>query len=114
MSQSDLARLMREINDRYPFTAKQYPVIDRLAPSELRAFVVSHLVHHASKSLGKISAECEAADHGEKMDEEALFTATTKILINALQLATHLGLTANDLIQMVPACMKSNETPKTS
>ncbi len=102
MSPLDLDATIKHISDRYSFTSDRYPLIARLSPQERKAFAVSHSVHHMIKSIGKLSGECEAFDHGGALNEEVLREATVKMFINTLKLAEEIGMTADDLIAAVP------------
>lgn len=88
---TDLSSLMAVIGDRYKFTSNEYPGFDELPLQQKAAFIVRHSALHMMKSIGKIAAEAEAADHGKPMDSYELFTATTKMLVNVLKLAEELG-----------------------
>lgn len=104
---TDLVQLMAYVNGKYTFTPEHYPVLQGASAEEVQAFAISHSAHHMSKSLGKISAESEAHDHGGKLDFDALQIATAKMFVNTLRLASELGLNATQLAQMVPEVMKS-------
>ncbi len=104
---TDLKSLMDFINQRYRFNEQTYPGIAEPINAHGGRFAVNHSVLHMNKSLGAIAAQVEAADHGGEMDEAALETATTKMLVNVLKLASELGLTAEDLAAAVPEVMKS-------
>jgi hypothetical protein len=102
-----VSELMRFIGSRYVFNRDNYPGIEGMSQEEKRAFAVSHSAHHMTKSLGRISAECESWDYGNRMNEESLREATVKMLINTLKLAEELGISAGELIGSVPRLMKS-------
>lgn len=107
MNSTDLHVLMEYIGSRYTFTPEHYPILARLDETQKLAFAVSHSAHHLSKSLGKISAECEAFDHGGELKREALEEATVKMFINILKLAEELDMSAADLCSKVPEFMKN-------
>ena len=102
-----LNELMLFIGQRYTYTPEHYPALQDMSSDEHKAFAVSHSAHHMMKSLGKISAECEAFDHGGQMNHEVLREAVVKMLINTLKLAEELELNGNDLCEAVPRLMKS-------
>jgi hypothetical protein len=102
MDQSSLEAVMRQIGERYVYTADQYPLLEGLAPAKRKAFAVNHSVHHMNKSIGKLSSACEAFDHGSPLNEESLREATVKMFIDTLKLAEEIGMTAKDLIEEVP------------
>ena len=101
-----LNELMSFIGQRYTYTPDHYPALQGVSSERREAFAVSHSVHHMMKSLGKISAECEAFDHGGQLNHEVLREATVKMLINTLKLAEELGLSGSDLCEAVPQLMK--------
>ena len=101
----DLASLMTFIGEGFPFTQEHYPHADLRNPSFTLAFAVSHSAKHMAKSTGKIAAESEEWDHGGIMNEEALKVATTKMLINALNLARMLEMTPEEIAARVPEVM---------
>jgi len=113
MSQQDAPTSLEEamvyIGERYTFTPNHYPLLrQRTTFAERRAFVVSHSTYHISKSLGRMSAECEMFDHGfYQMKEEVLKEAIVKMLINILKLAEELDMTAEDLLKAIPQYMIS-------
>lgn len=112
---SDLSSLMAFIGERYTFTEEHYPTLGRdygpsvngLSDEERLHFIVRHSALHMMKSIGKIAAEAENADHGGLMNEEALKVATTKMLVNVLKLAEELGISGDDLAANVPNVMAS-------
>lgn len=98
---------MKSIVDKYQFNGKNYPGFDALAPDEQFLFSVEHSILHMNKSLGKLAAEAEAADHGEAMNVINLHTATVKMIVNSLRLAEILKLTPENVVEMIPIVMKS-------
>ena len=101
----DLASLMAFIGQGFPFTQDHYPNADLRTPESALAFAVSHSSKHIAKSGGKIAAESEEWDHGGTMDEEALKVATTKMLVNALNLARVLKMSPEEIAARVPVVM---------
>ena len=106
-SLDSLSMLMEFVGSRYKFTSENYPALKKKSPEQIKAFAVGHSAHHMMKSLGRISAECEAYDHGGVMNQELLHEATVKMLINTLKLAEELGISAGELIGSVPRVMRS-------
>lgn len=107
MSSTDLHVVMEYIGSRYTFTPEHYPILAQLDETQKLAFAVNHSAHHLSKSLGKISAECEAFDHDGELKREILEETTVKMFINILKLAQELGMNAADLCSKAPEFMKS-------
>lgn len=101
----DLASLMAVIGQGFPFTQEHYPQADLSTPQSTLAFAVSHSSKHMAKSCGKIAAESEEYDHSGTMDEEALKVATTKMIVNALNLARMLGMSPEEIAERVPVVM---------
>ena len=107
MQSTDLISIMKHIGKRYTFTADHYPILSLLNHDQKMAFTVSHSAHHMSKSLGKISAECEAFDHGGELNKATLEEATVKIFISVIKLAEELGMTAADMCEKIPTYMRN-------
>lgn len=105
---TDLAELMSYIGARYQFIADNYPALGSATDEQREAFAVSHSVHHMSKSLGRLSAECESYDHGGKMNTVALKEGVVKMFINVVKLAEELNISAEELGASVPGYMRSN------
>lgn len=101
----DLASLMTFIGNGFPFTQEHYPKADLSTRESTLAFAVSHSSKHMAKSGGKIAAESEEYDHSGAMDEEALKVATTKMLVNALNLARMLDMSPEEIAARVPVVM---------
>lgn len=106
MFNSDLTVLMEFIKTGFPFTPERYPNGDLSTSEKIRAFAVRHSAVHIAKTCGQIAAEAERYDHGGTMDTEQLKVATTKMLINVLNLANALGMTPEELAQRVPKVMR--------
>jgi hypothetical protein len=106
MYMKTIEELMEYIGQRYVFNADHYPALqhDTIDP---KLFGISHSVLHMNKSLGKIAAEAEYADHGGTLSQDELEKATTKMLINVLKLAETIGMTPDQLASKIPEVMKS-------
>ena len=104
---SDLQELIDLIGERYVFTTEHYPIMGKMNIEQRRAFIVDHIAKHMMKSLGRIAAQVEAADHGGKIDQVGLEEAAVKMVINALTLIDVLGFSAVSIRSKVPELMKS-------
>ena len=104
----NLSKTMKRISEVFIFTADRYPILRKLTHDQKLVFAITHSVHHMNKSLGKISAECETFDHGEKMDKLALEEATIKMFINVIKLADVLGMSASELSKRSKVLLKRN------
>ena len=99
-STMDLTRLhdlMLKIRVSYPFDAAHYPELKGADVRKTLEFAVEHSLMHSIKSLGTIAAESERADHGGQMDHGNLYKATAKMVINVLNLANAIGVSAEEL-----------------
>jgi hypothetical protein len=107
-SPTTLAELMAEINSRYVFNPINYPALAHV-PDDMRvAFIVSHSLHHVSKSHGKLATIVEAADHsGRPVNPEDAREGVLKLLLNGLKLASELGITPSQILAEVPKLLKS-------
>lgn len=103
----DLETLMDFIGKRYTFTNESYPDFELLSGDQQMHFIVRHSALHMMKSVGKLAAEAETADHGGTVDYANLKTATTKMLVNVLKLAEELDISAEELAANVPNVMAS-------
>lgn len=106
MNAPDLATLMEIIGSGFPFTQERYVNGDLSTPGKTLAFAVGHSQKHMTKTTGQIAAETEKYDHGGKMDMEKLKIATTKAVVNALNLANALDMTAEELAERIPQVMR--------
>ena len=98
------------INERYTFTEEHYPAMQGMNEQQKKMFALNHGVLHMMKSLGKIAAECESYDHGDKRTIEQrpeLAVALAKMIVNVLSMAHTLNIAPQQLYEMVPAVMKS-------
>ena len=102
----ELSSMMEYIGTHFPFTQERYPNADLSTPEKKLAFAVRHSSAHMSKTGGRIAAQVERYDHGGTMDRENLEVETAKMLVNALNLARELGMSAETLASMVSKVMK--------
>ena len=79
----------------------EYPQIGRLASADdVASFRRKHVLSHMLKSLGKLAAADEAADHGDPAavaDREALLTLSGKMIVNILEYAQVCGIAPEEL-----------------
>lgn len=93
-----LVELIELISEHYVFTNEHYPELPLDAERRLH-FALRHSAMHFAKTAGQLAAVCEAFDHGEETDIEALRTLTPKALINTLKLAELIALSEQELIE---------------
>lgn len=102
VASTDLRVLMEEIGKVYAFTPQKYPVLSNVGSNfEETMFAVNHSLKHMTKSSGSIAAQCEAQDHGGRVDLGAIATAAIKQVINSLNLANVLGITPEQLVRTI-------------
>lgn len=104
---TELAALMTLISESFPFTQNRYPNGDLSTPEKTRAFAVRHSHAHMSKTTGQIATIVESYDHGGWSNEERVKAATLKAVINALNLAHALGMTAQEITEGIPKILSS-------
>lgn len=75
---SDLSFLQRHQPWTVPYTAEVAASRERMA---------AHNVHHAVKTVGKLSAVFEAVDHGQMLDLETIKEMSADLLSEALRFA---------------------------
>ena len=93
-----LGELIELISRHYVFTTDHYPQLPLDETRKLQ-FALRHCAFHFAKTAGQLATVCEAMDHGEDADEEALRALTPKSLINTLKLAELIGLSEVDLLE---------------
>lgn len=101
MTEVTLKELMTRIDSGYSFSADVYPALRAANLDQQHYFGLVHSLLHMEKSQGKLATELEAYDHGGMMDDTKLCEAACKQLVNTLKLASHLGLSAEDLAYYV-------------
>lgn len=102
----NLAELMRKIDEKYRFSGDAYPALQMNSAEKQYYFGIAHSNLHMQKAQGTIATELEEADHGGVMSLATLRTATSKQLVNVLKLASHLGLSAEELAEFVEKAYK--------
>jgi len=96
-----LDEALKFIAEKYKNTEEYYPDLAGMTAEEKLKFAVRHCAIHSAKTTGKLSALCEDADHGDKLDIEKAKTLAVKELINSLTLADRVGLTAEELLKKI-------------
>lgn len=92
-----LLELIGLISRHYIFTNDYYPELPLDTERRLH-FALRHSAFHFAKTAGQLAAVCEALDHGEEVDIDALRDVAPKALINTLKLAELIDLTEQELI----------------
>lgn len=101
-NKAQLEELMEYISVQWKFTPKNYPILEKLSKIEREDFALGHIVKHMQKSLGKIASYSEAIDHNDEPSAgDFPKGATVKMIVNALRLATILGISADDIIETI-------------
>src|SRR4051812_38441753 len=94
-----ISGLMAEIAQKYPFSSEKYKRLKPDArPDEILEFGVRHSLLHMTKSLGVIATVLEKTDHSGVLRDSPLREVTVKSVINALNLANVLGISAEELV----------------
>lgn len=83
----EVNREMDRVAELWPFTRKNYPMLD-LSSREEQA---RHIVLHQAKDAGRMAAAVEPYDHGRTTDEVLLRRSTRNTLVNALRLCDLYG-----------------------
>ena len=97
-----LQALMSHIGSVYAFVPEKYPDLRAITGWPGRChFAVRHTALHMAKSTALVATQAEAADHGGKIDLDALRVAAAKQVINALNLAHVLEISAEQLIETI-------------
>jgi hypothetical protein len=96
----ELSEIRKVVAERWRFNSDEYPHIKNMSPEAHRDFSRSHILKHAMKSLGRMAAVSEDADHAKPKLEapRAEMTALIgKMLVNLMQLADSYGITDAEL-----------------
>ena len=101
MAEKNLQELMDFIGAHWKFTSENYTGFSELSGHHKALFPLKHSILHINKSVGYLSTEAEKADHGDEADTRKLEIATAKLLATTLNLAKHLGMSAEQLEDMV-------------
>lgn len=101
MNLSDIRKI---VGARWRFNSHEYPYIKTMSPEAHRDFARSHVLKHAMKSLGKMAAISEDADHISPKLETPRIQMTAligKMLVNLLQLADSYGISDEELERFI-------------
>lgn len=101
----DLQKTMNYIDKRYVFNSENYPELELSTENDKIDFGIRHSVLHMQKSLGKIAEYSEERDHGQLGSKRDVKVATAKMLMHVLRLASVQGISADELLKMVPKVM---------
>ncbi len=97
MAADNLQELMNTFATLFAVTKEKYPDADLSTTQRTLAFTVDHSLKHLQKSLGKIAAEREVADHGGAPNEFEMRIATAKMFNTVVNLARVLGMDGEKL-----------------
>jgi hypothetical protein len=101
MNLSDIRKI---VSARWRFNSDEYPHIRTMSPEAHRDFSRSHILKHAMKSLGKMAAISEDADHVEprlQTPHAEMAVLIAKMLVNLMQLADSYGITNEELERVI-------------
>lgn len=76
-----------ELQRRQPWTVPYSPGVVTARVGPVPHILSSHAVLHAAKSVGKLAAVFEAADHGQPVDEATVKAMAADLVTAALRLA---------------------------
>ena len=103
---SSLQQAIDYIASRFVFDEASYPLLQKLSVEERLQFSVNHSLQHMTKQLGKIATHLEDRDHGGQGNPELLKEALIKQFVNVLRLSELIGVSAEELLVLVPKYMK--------
>jgi len=99
---------MNLIAARFVFNQTSYPKLNQsISEEEKLLFVINHSILHMAKSQGRLATVVEACDHGKKLNDCTLHKLTGEMFIHTLRLAEEAGMTAQELLDLVPVLLKS-------
>lgn len=101
MTEVNLKEMMTRIDSGYSFTGKTYTALRDANLDQQYYFGLVHSLLHMDKAQGKLATQLEAYDHGGVMGDSVLCEVACKQFVNTLKLASHLGLSAEDLAYYV-------------
>jgi hypothetical protein len=90
------------VSEKYKETETEYPELRGLSDAEKIKFSIRHCVLHSAKITGKLAAISEGTDHGSPIDMEKVRGFAVKEMINALTLASRIGLSGDELLNRIP------------
>lgn len=107
-----LREFMDQIGSSWPFDAATYPALQNLQGDGIawQLFAIDHILHHQSKSHAVLASALERSQHGQGLYENntnaselrsQMRIAARKMVKNSLRLAQVLGLTAEDIEQLL-------------
>jgi hypothetical protein len=104
-------QLIDFVHSSTPLTEDNYPVLAQLSGDPREHFIVGHSLRHLSKSVGKMQAFIEAAEHGESLNKEKLKEKVIAASFSICKLCAVLGISGDELVAGV-AGMAQKETDK--
>lgn len=103
---SNLQEAIDYIASHFVFDETHYPILKKLSPEEQFQFSVNHNLQHMVKQLGKIALHLEDKDHGGAGNADVLKEAVVKEFINVLRISELLGISAEELLTLIPKYIK--------
>lgn len=101
-------QLIDLVHSSTPLTEDNYPALAQLSGDPRENFLVGHSLRHLSKSVGKMHAFVENAEHGGELKKEEIQEKIIASCFSLCKLCAILGVSGNDLVEGI-AKMAENE-----
>lgn len=104
----DLTTLIAFTAQAAPATPENYPELAALTDEGTFKFMLSHSLRHTDKSTGRLQTFLEAYEHGNTsaLNREAIQKEAVKFVFNALRIVELLGLTGDQVAEMMRSQFK--------
>jgi hypothetical protein len=98
------------VNLATPLTPEHYPALAQLSGNPRENFIVGHSIRHLSKSVGKMQAVIESAEHGDQLDKKQIEEKLAAATFSICKLCSVLGITADKLADGVYEMVKAEQS----
>lgn len=92
-------QLIDLVHSSTPLTEDNYPALAQLSGDPKENFLVGHSLRHLSKSVGKMHAFVENAEHGGELKKEEIKEKIIASCFSLCKLCAILGVSGNDLVE---------------
>ncbi len=91
-------QLIDFVHSSTPLTEDNYPALAQLSGNLKENFLVGHSLRHLSKSVGKMHAFVESAEHGGELNKEEIKQKIIASCFSLSKLCAILDISGNDLV----------------
>jgi hypothetical protein len=94
-------QLIDLVHSSTPLTEDNYPALAQLSGDPRQNFLVGHSLRHLSKSVGKMHAFVENAEHGGELKKEEIKEKIIASCFSLCKLCAILDISGNDLVESI-------------